>query len=62
MQANHFYGAIEFDNLASPAHYKINANQLIYWTKDLWRYANCLISITIQPCVTQSQLEGCRWI
>ena len=45
--------AIEFDKLASPAQYKINANQLIYWTEDLWRYVNCLVSITIQPFVTQ---------
>ena len=54
-----FLVAIEFDKLASPAQYKINANQLIYWTEDLWRYVNCLVSITIQPFVTQSTPKGC---
>lgn len=52
--------AIEFDKLASLAHYKINANQLSYWTEDLWRYVNCLVSITIQPCVTLNR-KGIAW-
>lgn len=47
-----FLVAIEFDKLASLPHYEINANQLTYWTEDLRRYVNWLISITIQPCVT----------
>jgi hypothetical protein len=47
-----FLVAIEFDKLVSLAHYEINANQLIYWTEDLRRYVNWLISIHIQPSVT----------
>ncbi len=51
-----FIVAIEFDKLASLAHYKINTKQLIYWTEDLRRYVNYLISIQIQPSVTKASI------
>jgi hypothetical protein len=53
-----FMVAIEFDKLASLAHYVINANQLIYWTENLRRYVNWLNSLIYYAVLQNLQFGG----